>query len=235
MATTSYFSFTNDEKEMIHKMLQLSAREYQQFEKNLDALLDTSKMCDEHQLAYLFYDDRQFYCPKCLIIYKPQVFHYVEELNQQSMENLDQELRRYQNCQFPQINFKERAQSIRQQLNINQGNNQISNQVGESQIVYQQQNSDVQIHQVESQNSDVQIHQVESQNSLIDALEKRRKFVEVQKFISYISIEKNNRKVHDDMHTTDEIMRPKLESIIDQSNGENNFDTIFKKFLRNQQ
>ncbi|CAD8085750.1 unnamed protein product [Paramecium primaurelia] len=226
MATTSYFSFTNDEKEMINKMLQLSSKEYQQFQKNLDALLDTSKMCDEHQLAYLFYDDRQFYCPKCLIIYKPKVYHYVEELNQQSMENLKIELNQYQDCQFPQINFEQRAKSIREQINTNnknQGNNQINNQVCESLIEYQQ------------QNSDIQINQFESQNSLIDALEKRRKFVEVQKFISYISIEKNNRKVHDDMHTTDDTMRPKLESIIDQSRGGNNFDSILKKFLRNQQ
>ncbi|CAD8116466.1 unnamed protein product [Paramecium sonneborni] len=112
MATTSYFSFTKDEKEMINKMLQLSSNGYSFIEKELGALLDPCKMCEDHQLPYSFYNDEQFFCPKCLDILRPKIFRYIEEDDQVIINQLKQNLKNYEQFEIPKIDFEVKAKQL---------------------------------------------------------------------------------------------------------------------------
>ncbi|CAD8208054.1 unnamed protein product [Paramecium octaurelia] len=216
MATTSYFSisFTESEKGIIRKILQLPIKQYRYLENEVDALIDIWRMCEIHQLPYQFYDNQKFYCPECLTQKKPTIYHYIRSLNfdpieeseKESIKSLENELSKYQQQNIPDINFEERQNRMMSQQN-NRPNN-----------------TNAQVQQIDRENQE-----------LMELLKKRTKYLEVQKFISHISIEQRNRKIHDEMHNVDPQMRPSYDFRNQIQNHDNSqFESILKEYFRGQ-
>ncbi|CAD8109463.1 unnamed protein product [Paramecium sonneborni] len=235
MATTSYFSFTNDERKMISKMLQLSSNQYAYLEKELDSLLDSCKMCEDHQLPYKFYNDQKFFCPKCLDQEKPKNFHYIEENDQDLINKLEQQLKQYENFKIPQIDFETKTNLVRsQQLQANESIDY--GKINKEYMIKNQNNlnnyNSCVLKREQNQNYS-EPEEIGNMQQLKETLQKRRKFLEVQEFISHIQIE-NNRRAHDEMHNTDVFMRPTFQWEQQQDNTEA-FTQILKQFLGGQQ
>ncbi|CAK61423.1 unnamed protein product (macronuclear) [Paramecium tetraurelia] len=218
MATTSYFSisFTENERGIIRNILQLPIQQYRYLENEVDALIETWRMCEKHQLPYQFYDNKQFYCPECLTSVRPIEYHYIrsikdvpiEENQISSIRRLNDELAHYQTSAIPEINFEDRQKKLKSKYR--------------------------------SQSSNSQVLQNDRQSELSQLLEKRSKYLEVQNFISHISIEQKNRKIHDEMHNVDSQMKPRLQlqKILPlnqmQNNENSSFESILQEYFRRQ-